>query len=72
MNRAAFLDRDGVLVREIVRDQQAFAPINLAEFSIYPDAAAQVQRLRDAGLLAIVFTNQPEIERGLLLSRDSG
>jgi D-glycero-D-manno-heptose 1,7-bisphosphate phosphatase len=66
MNRAAFLDRDGVLVREIVRDQQAFAPINLAEFAIYPDAAAQVQRLRDTGLLAIVFTNQPEIGRGLL------
>jgi D-glycero-D-manno-heptose 1,7-bisphosphate phosphatase len=66
MNRAAFLDRDGVLVREIVRDNQAFAPINMAEFAIYPDASAQAQRLRAADLLCIVFTNQPEIGRGLL------
>lgn len=65
-NRAAFLDRDGVLVREIVRDNQAFAAIDLAEFAIYPDARAQVQRLHDAGLLCIVFTNQPEVGRGLL------
>ena len=66
MNRAAFLDRDGVLVREIVRDNQAFAPISLVEFAIYPDARDQVQRLRDAELVCIVFTNQPEIGRGLL------
>jgi D-glycero-D-manno-heptose 1,7-bisphosphate phosphatase len=66
MNRSAFLDRDGVLVREIVRDNQAFAPITMDEFAIYPDAHAQVQRLHDAGLLCIVFTNQPEIGRGLL------
>lgn len=67
MNRAVFLDRDGVLVREIVRDQQAFAPITMDEFEIYPEAAAQVERLRTAGFLRIVFTNQPEIGRGLLL-----
>lgn len=66
MNRAAFLDRDGVLVREIVRNNQAFAPINMAEFAIYPDATSLVERLRAAGLLCIVFTNQPEIGRGLL------
>jgi D-glycero-D-manno-heptose 1,7-bisphosphate phosphatase len=66
MNRAVFLDRDGVLVREIVRNNQAFAPINMAEFAIYPDASAQVERLRHAGFLCIVFTNQPEVGRGLL------
>jgi D-glycero-D-manno-heptose 1,7-bisphosphate phosphatase len=66
MMRAVFLDRDGVLVREIVRENQAFAPITMAEFAIYPDARAQVQRLRDAGFLCIVFTNQPEVGRGLL------
>jgi D-glycero-D-manno-heptose 1,7-bisphosphate phosphatase len=66
MKRAVFLDRDGVLVREIVRENQAFAPITMAEFAIYPDARAQVQRLRDAGFLCIVFTNQPEVGRGLL------
>ncbi|MFN0072470.1 MAG: D-glycero-alpha-D-manno-heptose-1,7-bisphosphate 7-phosphatase [Chloroflexota bacterium] len=65
-NRAVFLDRDGVLVREIVRNNQAFAALTLDEFEIYPEAAAQVQRLREAGYLCIVFTNQPEVGRGLL------
>jgi D-glycero-D-manno-heptose 1,7-bisphosphate phosphatase len=66
MNRAVFLDRDGVLVREIVRENQAFAPISLNEFEIYPDAPDLVRRLHEAGYLCIVFTNQPEIGRGLL------
>ena len=66
MNRAVFLDRDGVLVREIVRDNQAFAPIDMSEFALYPDAGTQVLRLKDLGFLCIVFTNQPEIGRGLL------
>jgi D-glycero-D-manno-heptose 1,7-bisphosphate phosphatase len=66
MNPAVFLDRDGVLVREIVRDNQAFAPIDMTEFSLYPNAGTEVQRLKDSGFLCIVFTNQPEIGRGLL------
>ena len=61
-----FLDRDGVLVREIVRDGDAFAPTRLEDFVLVHEAAAQVDRLRAAGLVCIVFTNQPEVARGLL------
>lgn len=64
--RAVFLDRDGVLVREIVRDGRAYAPTEVEDFRLVPDAAEQVQRLHRAGLLCIVFTNQPEVGRGLL------
>ena len=66
LRRAVFLDRDGVLAEVIVRDGRAFAPTVLADFRLVPDAAEQVGRLRDAGLICIVFTNQPELASKLL------
>lgn len=64
--RAVFLDRDGVLNEAVVRDGKAYAPLTLEEFRLIPEAAGEVARLRAAGLLCIVFTNQPEVARGLL------
>ena len=64
--RAAFLDRDGVLVETLVRGGRAHAAVTLAEFRICPEAPAQVARLKAAGLRPIVFTNQPEVARGTL------
>jgi D-glycero-D-manno-heptose 1,7-bisphosphate phosphatase len=64
--RAAFLDRDGVLVETLVRNNRAFAPVSLAEFRLEPDAGLQVGRLARAGLLPIVVTNQPEVARGII------
>ena len=64
--RAVFLDRDGVLNEAIVRGGRAYAPVTLNEFRLVADSAAQVARLRAAGLLCIVFTNQPEVARGVL------
>lgn len=64
--RAAFLDRDGVLVETLVRGGRAYAALTLAQFRICSDAPAQVARLKAAGLRPIVFTNQPELARGTL------
>jgi len=64
--RAVFLDRDGVLVATLVRENRAFAPTSHEEFQLEPDAGLQVARLARAGLLPIVVTNQPEIARGNL------
>jgi D-glycero-D-manno-heptose 1,7-bisphosphate phosphatase len=64
--RAVFLDRDGVLVDTLVRENRAYAPVSLEEFRVSAGAGEAVQRLRGAGLLPIVFTNQPEVGRGLL------
>jgi D-glycero-D-manno-heptose 1,7-bisphosphate phosphatase len=66
MRRAVFLDRDGVLNEAIVRDNRAFAPLSLDAFRLVENAGRQVARLRAAGLLTIVFTNQPEVARDLL------
>jgi D-glycero-D-manno-heptose 1,7-bisphosphate phosphatase len=64
--RAAFLDRDGVLVETLVRDNRAFAPVSLDEFRLERDAGLHVTRLAQAGLLPIVVTNQPEVARGVI------
>ena len=69
--RAVFLDRDGVLAEAIVRaDGKSYAPTRVEDFVLVPEAPAQVQRLRDAGFLCIVFTNQPELANGELASSD--
>lgn len=63
---AVFLDRDGVLVEALVRDNRAFAPISLAEFRLERDAGLYVGRMAQAGLLPVVVTNQPDVARGLI------
>jgi D-glycero-D-manno-heptose 1,7-bisphosphate phosphatase len=66
MRQAAFLDRDGVLNRAIVRGGRPYAPRTLAEFTILPEAAAAVRRLKAAGYLTIVVTNQKDVGAGLM------
>jgi len=62
--RAVFLDRDGVLNRPVVRDGVPFPPANADELVLYPDAAEGCRRLKEAGFLLIVVTNQPDVGRG--------
>ncbi len=63
---AVFLDRDGVLVKPVMRDGIPFAPLRREDFEIIPGAAEAVRLLHDAGFLNIVVTNQPEARRGAL------
>jgi D-glycero-D-manno-heptose 1,7-bisphosphate phosphatase len=63
---AVFLDRDGVLNESIVRDGKPSAPTNVTEFEIYPEAQHALNRLKQAGYVLVVVTNQPEVGRGTL------
>lgn len=63
---AVFLDRDGVLNRSLVRDGKPYAPRNLSDFHILPEAAAALARLKAAGYLLVVVTNQPDIGNALV------
>jgi D-glycero-D-manno-heptose 1,7-bisphosphate phosphatase len=65
MTKAVFLDRDGVLNHSVVRDGTPY-PAGLNDLAIYPDAAGALRRLKQAGYLLIVVTNQPDIARGTL------
>ena len=66
LRQAVFLDRDGVLVVPEFRDGRSFAPRSLEDFRLYPEAASALQKLRDAGYLLIVVTNQPDVSTGQL------
>lgn len=65
VKRAIFLDRDGVINREIFRSGQAQAPFTLEDFEILPGVPDALDRLRGAGFLLVVVTNQPDVVRGL-------
>ena len=64
VTKAVFLDRDGVLNRFFLRDGVPRPPAGLDELEIYPDTADALCRLKQAGYLLIVVTNQPDIARG--------
>jgi mannose-1-phosphate guanylyltransferase/phosphomannomutase len=56
---AVFLDRDGVINREVdlLHDP--------AELDLLPGASEAIKRLNEAGWLTVVVTNQPVVARGL-------
>lgn len=62
--RAVFLDRDGVISKNIWRDKQWRAPINFEEFCLLPDVADSIHKLKEMGFFCIVVTNQPEVGSG--------
>lgn len=65
-NRAVFLDRDGVIVVPEFRDGRSFAPRRLEDFRFYPEAGESLRRLKDAGYLLVVVSNQPDVGAGLV------
>jgi D-glycero-D-manno-heptose 1,7-bisphosphate phosphatase len=45
-----------------------YPPASLAEFEIYPEVPEACRRLKQAGFLLVVATNQPDVGRGTLKS----
>jgi len=64
MNRAVFLDRDGVLNPPVIREGKPYPPQTLEEFQVYPEAPEACALLRQKGFLLVVVTNQPDVGRG--------
>jgi D-glycero-D-manno-heptose 1,7-bisphosphate phosphatase len=62
---AVFLDRDGVINRPVVRDGLPYPPADVEEFDIYDDVPEGCMRLKAAGYLLVVATNQPDVGRGI-------
>jgi len=60
MTWAVFLDRDGVLNDEIGLVSKP------EDLRLLPGSAAAVRRLKDAGAVVVVVTNQPVVARGLV------
>lgn len=62
--RAVFLDRDGVLNRAVVMDGRPYPPKGIDDVCLLDGVEETCARLRDAGWLLVVVTNQPDVARG--------
>ena len=63
---AVFLDRDGVINRALEREGKPYPPSRLEEFEILPEVFDACKKLKAAGFLLVVATNQPDVGRGTL------
>jgi D-glycero-D-manno-heptose 1,7-bisphosphate phosphatase len=61
---AVFLDRDGVINANLERGGRPVAPTSIDEFHFLHGVADAVTRLKRAGYLIVVFTNQPDVGAG--------
>lgn len=67
MRRAVFLDRDGVLVRQV----EGYLT-EVEKLELIPGAAEAVAKLRAAGFLAVLVTNQAGVAKGYLSEEELG
>ena len=68
MNRAAFLDRDGVINRK-ARSEDSYITC-WDELEILPGVAEAITRLNRLGYLVIIATNQRSIAKGLVTTAE--
>ncbi len=64
LRQAVFLDRDGVINEPVMRAGKPHPPASVADLRIFSETLGALERLRGAGFLLIVVTNQPDIARG--------
>jgi D-glycero-D-manno-heptose 1,7-bisphosphate phosphatase len=64
--KAVILDRDGVLVIPEFRDGRSYAPKRLEDLQFYADARGAVDKLKQAGFVVVVATNQPDVGAGVV------
>lgn len=64
LNRAVFLDRDGVINRAFIRAGKPYAPATFEQFELLPGVIDAIAALKNAGFRVIVVTNQPDIGNG--------
>ena len=64
LRKIVFLDRDGVLNRAFPDEGTTRPPRNIGELELFPDVPEAMERLRKAGFVLVVVTNQPDVARG--------
>ncbi len=64
MNKAVFLDRDGVI--NSVANRNGFSPRSFKDFEILPGVKETIDKFKELGYLVFIITNQPDIARNLM------
>jgi D-glycero-D-manno-heptose 1,7-bisphosphate phosphatase len=70
INKAIFLDRDGVINEAVMRNNLPASPRKLEEFKFLPEVAAVLEEFKSLGFLNIIVSNQPDVSRGLMEAKD--
>jgi len=66
MNKAIFLDRDGVINKTVLKDSTFGSPRSIEEFKIVDGIEEALYDFWRLGFLNIVVTNQPDVARGFI------
>lgn len=68
MNRAVFLDRDGVINELIYYEEQGIidSPFTVEQLKLFPWTGEVIKKLTDAGYKVVIVSNQPGIAKGYL------
>lgn len=61
---AVFLDRDGTLNVQVIRDGKPYSPRAVFDFKLFPQIPEDCAKLKEAGYTLVVATNQPDVGRG--------
>ena len=64
MNKAVYLDRDGVLNRSLLIDGVPKPPTSVEEVEILTGVIEAIQILKNHDFVPVVITNQPDVARG--------
>ena len=64
MNKAVFLDRDGVINYSVVREGKPYPPDTVEDFRFYEDVEGALLTLKSLGYLLVIVTNQPDVATG--------
>jgi len=70
MNRAVFFDRDGIINEVVYRENKLCSPRKVIEFKLMSGIEKILNELRKYEFKIIIFTNQPDISRGLMKIED--
>ena len=66
LNRAFFLDRDGVILKPIINNGKPVAPRSLNKIKIIKNVKKSLQILKKNKFINIIITNQPDVRDGLI------
>jgi D-glycero-D-manno-heptose 1,7-bisphosphate phosphatase len=70
MKKAVFIERDGILNEVQAGPKNQIIPLTLEEFKVKKEADPALRKLKQAGFVLIVTTNQPGLSRGYLNRRE--
>ena len=70
MKKAVFIERDGVLNEVQAGPKNQIAPLTLEEFKVRKEAEPALRKLKKAGFVLIVTSNQPGLSRGYQSRRE--